>query len=62
MMITMVNFAVFAITSNAGQNFTLGVSSLPTRHFLVEISRTLRIHEFRTVQDNPARFLPFPEA
>ena len=56
------DLAVFAFTSDACQDFTLGVRDLPARHFLVEISRTLSINVLRTAQDNPARFLPFPEA
>jgi len=56
------NLAVFAFTSDACQDFTLGVSNFPARHFLVKISRTLSINVLRTAQDNPARFLPFPEA
>ena len=60
--INLINLAVFASTSDAGQDFTLGVSSLPARHFLVEISRTFSINILRTAQDNPAGFLPFPEA
>jgi hypothetical protein len=60
--IKFIYFAVFAFTSGARQDFTLGISSLPARHFLVEISRTLIINVLRTTQDNPARFFPFPEA
>jgi hypothetical protein len=56
-----VDFAVFAFTSDACQYFTLGVSNFPARHFLVKISWTLSINVLRTTQDNPARFLPFPE-
>jgi len=55
------DLAVFAFTSDARQNFTLGISDLPARHFLVKISRALSINVLRTTQDNPARFLPFPE-
>lgn len=55
------DLAVFAFTSDARQDFALGVSDLPARYFLVEISRTLSINVLRTTQDNPTRFLPFPE-
>ena len=46
--IEFINFAVFAITSDARQDFTFGVSRFPARHFLVDISRTLRINVLRT--------------
>ncbi len=35
-----VDFAVFAIPSDADQDFTLGVSDLPTWPFGIKISRT----------------------
>ena len=60
--VEVVDFAAFAIASDAGYDFTLGVSSLPARHLLVEISRTLSVYVLRTILDYPARFLPFPEA
>ncbi len=61
-MIAKVHFAILAFTPDASQDFALGVSGFPARYFLIEISRTLCMHEFRTTQNNPARFLPFPEA
>ena len=44
-----VDFAVFAILSDADQDFTLGVSHFPTRPFEIKIGRTFFVNIFRAI-------------
>ncbi len=56
------NFAVFAISLDAKQDFTLGISCFPAGALRIKIGRAFLIDVFGTLQSDPARLLSFPEA
>ncbi len=54
--------AAFTVSLDAEQNLILGISAFPAGTFWIEIGRTTGIDIFRTIEENPARCFPFPEA
>jgi hypothetical protein len=55
------DLAIFAISLDPKQDLTFRISNIPTRSFLVKISRTIYIDIFRTIQNNPAGIFIIPE-
>jgi len=61
LIIKLKHLATFAFFFDAQQSLTLGISDLPAGCFHVKISGTFNANVLRTVQDDPAGFLPFPK-
>jgi hypothetical protein len=57
-----VDFAVFTILMDAGQDFRLSVSYFPARSFGIKISRAFFINMFGTVHYLPARVFVFQKS
>jgi hypothetical protein len=55
------NLATSAIPFDAKQDLILGIGTLPTGAFWIEIRWTTGINIFRAIKECPARYFPVPE-